>query len=80
MTRLIGSSCPISPIITLRDDFSRGGPSKAHMLLNSTLSVEVLATPNPTKIKVPNMTAFDGTTCPEKHIMAYKNLMLLYNT
>ena len=26
------------------------------------------------------MTAFDGTTCPEEHIMEYINLMLLYTT
>ncbi|XP_057529792.1 uncharacterized protein LOC130808331 [Amaranthus tricolor] len=26
------------------------------------------------------MAAFDGTFCPEEHLMAYKNLMLLYTT
>ncbi|XP_057526356.1 uncharacterized protein LOC130805591 [Amaranthus tricolor] len=26
------------------------------------------------------MAAFDGTSCPEEHLMAYKNLMLLYTT
>ena len=50
------------------------------MLLNSRLFAEILATPNPAKIKVPNMTAFAGTTCLEEHIVAYKNLMLLYTT
>src|SRR5688572_2424142 len=50
------------------------------MLLNSPLSAEILATPNPAKIKIPTMNSFDGTTCPEEHVVAYKNLMLLYTT
>jgi retrotransposon gag protein len=50
------------------------------MLLNSPLSAEILATPNPAKIKIPAMNSFDGTTCPEEHVVAYKNLMLLYTT
>ena len=48
------------------------------MLLNSPLSAEILATPNITNIKIPNMNPFDGTKSPEEHIVAYKNLMLLY--
>ena len=39
---------------------------------NSPLSAEILVTPNPTKIKIPNMTAFDGTTCTEEHINAHE--------
>ena len=50
------------------------------MPINSPLASVILNTPNPTKIKIPNMTAFDGTSCPEEHLMAYKNLMLLYTT
>ena len=65
MTRLTGFSRPVSPIETTRDDFSRGGPSEVPILLNSPLSTKVLATPDPTKIKVPNMIAFDGTKCPD---------------
>ena len=46
----------------------------------SPLAPEILNTPNNGKIKIPNMAAFDGTSCPEEHLMAYKNLMLLYTT
>ncbi|XP_057518494.1 uncharacterized protein LOC130799416 [Amaranthus tricolor] len=48
--------------------------------ISSPLAPKVLNTPNPAKIKIPNMTAFDVTSCPEEHLMAYKNLMLLYTT
>ena len=37
-----------------------------------------LVTPNPAKIKISNTNPFDGTKSPEEHIVAYKNLMLLY--
>ena len=50
------------------------------MLLNSPLSANILATPNPTKIKIPAITLFSGTQCPEEHMIAYKNLMVLYTT
>ena len=80
MTRFTGSCHPVSPIKTLRDDFSRGGPKEAFMLLNYLLYVEILATPNVTKIKIPNMTAFNGTKYSKVHIVAYKYLMLLYIT
>ena len=50
------------------------------MLLNSLLSTDILATPNPTKIKIPAITPFFGTQCPEEHMIAYKNLMVLYTT
>ena len=80
MPRLSGSSSPFSPIRLLQDDFSPGGPQEAPVNLNSPLSAEILATPIPTKIKIPNMNPFDRTKCPEEHIVAYKNLMLLYTT
>ena len=80
MSRLSGSSYPLSPIRSLQDDFSRGGPQEAPMLLNYPLSAEIIATPNYALIKIPNMNPFDGTKCPEEHILAYKNLMLLYTT
>ena len=48
------------------------------MLINSPLAAEILATSNPAKIKFLNMAGFDGTSCLEEHIMAYKNSMLLY--
>ena len=79
MSQLSGSSYPTRPITPLKDDFSRG-PQEAPVLLNSLLSAEILATPNPAKIKIPNMNPFDGTKCLEEHIVAYKNLMLLYTT
>ncbi|XP_057550566.1 uncharacterized protein LOC130828618 [Amaranthus tricolor] len=44
----------------------------------SPLAPVILNTPNNGKIKIPNMAAFNGTSCPEEHLMAYKNLMLLY--
>lgn len=42
------------------------------MLLNSTLSAEILATPNPAKIKIPAIPPFSGTQCSEEHMIAYK--------
>ena len=80
MTWLVGSSLPDSPITTQRAYLSWDGPNEAPMMLNSPLFGEVLATPNLAKIKVLDMIAFDGTTCPKAHIMAYINLMLLYTT
>ena len=80
MTQPTWSSHAANPIITPRDEFNREGPPEAPMLINSPLAAEILATPNPAKIKVSNMAAFDGTSCPEEHMMAYKNLMLLYTT
>ena len=53
---------------------------EAPMLLNSPLSAEILATPNPSKIKVSAIPPFSGTQCPEEHMIAYKNLMVLYTT
>ncbi|XP_057526418.1 uncharacterized protein LOC130805651 [Amaranthus tricolor] len=50
------------------------------MPIISPLAPEILNIPNTGKIKIPNMAAFDGTSCPEEHLMAYKNLMLLYTT
>ena len=50
------------------------------MLLNSPLSAEIIVIPNLVKIKIPNMNPFDGTKCPEEHVVMYKNLMLLYTT
>ncbi|XP_057535220.1 uncharacterized protein LOC130813400 [Amaranthus tricolor] len=63
-----------------KDDLSQGGPQEAPMLVNSLFSTEILTTPNPDKIKIPNMNLFDRTKCLEEHIVAYKNLMLLYTT
>ena len=80
MTRLTRSSHPANTIIIPRDAFSQGGTPEAPMLINSPLAAGILATLDPAKIKVKNMAAFDGTSCPEEHIMAYKNLMLLYTT
>ncbi|CAO2830646.1 unnamed protein product, partial [Amaranthus hypochondriacus] len=81
--RLSGSShseSAVRPPIPVQAEISLGGPQDAPIMLNSPLSAEILATPNPAKIKVPSITPFDGTTCPEEHIVAYKNLMLLYTT
>ena len=50
------------------------------MLLKSPLFAEILVTLNPAKIKIPYMNPLDGTKCPKEHIVAYKNLMLLYTT
>ena len=50
------------------------------MLLNSPLSADVLVIPNPTKVKIPAITPFYGTQCPEEHMIACKNLMMLYTT
>ena len=50
------------------------------MLLNSPLSADILATPNPAKIKIRAITLFSETQCLEEHIIVYKNLMVLYTT
>jgi hypothetical protein len=75
---ITGSSFHANPVTKQPEELSQRDPPQSPMLINSPLSVEILATANPAKIKVLNMAAFDGTTCPEEHIMAYKNLMLLY--
>ena len=67
MIRLTGSSHLAGPVIIPRDELKQGGPHEASMLINSPLAAEILATLNPAKIKDPNMTAFDGTSCPEEH-------------
>ena len=78
--QLTGSSHPISSIITPRNETCRGNLPEDAMPINSPLAPEVLTTPNPAKIKISNMGAFDETSCPKEHLMAYKNLMLLYTT
>ena len=50
------------------------------MLLNSPLYAEILVASNLANIKIPNMIAFDGKKRSKDHIVAYKNLMLLYTT
>ena len=78
--QLTGSSHPTSPITVPRNEVGKDNPPENSMPISSPLAPGILNTPNPAKIKIPNMTAFDGTSCPEKYLMAYKNLMLLYNT
>ncbi|XP_057518286.1 uncharacterized protein LOC130799194 [Amaranthus tricolor] len=78
--QLTGSSHSASPVFMPRHEVSLGRLPEDPMPISSPLASEVLNTPNPAKIKIPNMTAFDGTSCPEEHLMAYKNLMLLYTT
>ncbi|XP_057548070.1 uncharacterized protein LOC130826504 [Amaranthus tricolor] len=63
-----------------RKEVGKDNPLEDSMPINSLLAPGILNTPNLAKIKIPNMTAFDGTSCPEEHLMAYKNLMLLYTT
>ena len=77
-TQLTGSSHPISPIMTPQNEICKGNPPEDPVLINSPLAPEILGTPNPAKIKISNMAAFDETLCLEEHLMAYKNLMLLY--
>ena len=38
------------------------------MLLNSPLFADILVTPNPAKIKIPEITPCSGIQCPEEHI------------
>lgn len=63
-----------------QDDFSHGRPQEAPMLVNSRFFAEILTTPNPAKIKIPNMNSFDRKECLEDHIAVYNNLMMLYST
>ncbi|XP_057522576.1 uncharacterized protein LOC130802581 [Amaranthus tricolor] len=78
--QLTGSSHPTSPITMPRNEVGKKNLLEDSMPINSPLAPGILNTPNPEKIKIPNMTAFDGTFCPQEHLMAYKNLMLLYTT
>ena len=71
---------PISPVITPRNETGGGNLPEDLMPISSPLGPKVLNTLNPAKIKIPNMAAFDGTSCPEEHLMAHKNMMLLYTT
>ena len=76
--QLAGSSRPISPVTMPRNEADKSSLSEDLMPIISLLAPEILNTPNPGKIKIPNMAAFNGTSCPEEHLMAYKNLMKLY--
>ncbi|XP_057524865.1 uncharacterized protein LOC130804449 [Amaranthus tricolor] len=78
--QLAGSSRPISPVTMSRNEAGKSSLPEDLIPITSPLAPEILNTPNPGKIKIPNMAAFDGTSCPEEHLMAYKNLMLLYTT
>ncbi|XP_057535269.1 uncharacterized protein LOC130813452 [Amaranthus tricolor] len=78
--KLTGSSHPTSPVITPRNDTDGGNLLKDPMPISSPLAPKILNTLNPAKIKISNMAAFDGTSCPEEHLMAYKYLMMLYTT
>ena len=78
--QLAGSSRPISPVTIPRNEVSKSSLPEDLIPTISPLAPEMLNTPNPGKIKIPNIAAFDGTSCPEEHLMAYKNLMLLYTT
>ncbi|XP_057517902.1 uncharacterized protein LOC130798824 [Amaranthus tricolor] len=78
--QLVGSSHPASPITMPRNEVEvnilPGDPTP----IISPMAPEILNIPNQGKIKIPNMAAFDGTSCPEEHLMAYKNLMVLHTT
>lgn len=76
-TSFIGSSPYQSPMVKQHEE-SHQVPPETPILIISPLSAEVLATSNPTK-EVPNMAAFDGTTCPKENIMAYKLLAYSVN-
>ncbi|XP_057520897.1 uncharacterized protein LOC130801144 [Amaranthus tricolor] len=78
--QLTRSSHPTSRIIMPQDETDKSNLPEDLMPIISPLAPEILNTPNPGKIKILNMAAFDGTSCPEEHLMAYKNLMLLYST
>ena len=78
--QLAGSSRPISPVTMPRNEANKSSLPEDLIPIIFPLAPEILNTPNPGKIKIPNMAAFDGTSCPEEHLMAYKNLMLLYTT
>ncbi|XP_057542468.1 uncharacterized protein LOC130820930 [Amaranthus tricolor] len=78
--QLAGSSRPLSPVTMPRNEDGRSSLHEDLTPIISPLATEILNTPNPGKIKIPNMATFDGTSCPEEHLMAYKNLMLLYTT
>ncbi|XP_057545841.1 uncharacterized protein LOC130824839 [Amaranthus tricolor] len=77
---LAGSSRPLISAIMPRNEATKSVLPEEPISLISPLAMEILNTPNPGKIKVPNMAAFDGTSCPQEHLTAYKNLMLLYTT
>ncbi|XP_057545947.1 uncharacterized protein LOC130824940 [Amaranthus tricolor] len=77
---LAGSSRPLISATMPRNEATKSVLPEEPISLVSPLAMEILNTPNPEKIKVPNMAAFDGTSCPQEHLTAYKNLMLLYTT
>ncbi|XP_057543932.1 uncharacterized protein LOC130823331 [Amaranthus tricolor] len=77
---LAGSSRPLISATMPRNEATKSVLPEEPISLVSPLAMEILNTPNPGKIKVPNMAAFDGTSCPQEHMTAYKNLMLLYTT
>ena len=78
--QLTGSSHPTSPITMPRNEVGKDNLPEDSMPINFPLAPGILNTPNPAKIQIPNMTAFDRTSCLEEHLMAYKNLMLLHTT
>ncbi|XP_057547863.1 uncharacterized protein LOC130826275 [Amaranthus tricolor] len=78
--QLVGSSHPASPVtMPQNEDEVKILPGDPTPII-SPMAPEILNIPNPGKIKIPNMAAFDGTSCPEEHLMAYKNLMVLHTT
>ena len=78
--QLAGSSRPLSPVTMPRNEDGRSSLPEDLTPIISPLDPEILNTPKLGKLKIPNMAAFNGTSCPEEHLMAYKNLMLLYTT
>ena len=61
--QLTGSSHPTSPIIMPRNETGKSSLPENLMPIISPLAPE-MNTPNPGKIKIPNMAAFEGTSCP----------------
>ncbi|XP_057543500.1 uncharacterized protein LOC130821729 [Amaranthus tricolor] len=78
--QLAGSSHPGSPVTMPRNEVEVNNLPEDPTPIISLLAPEILNTPNQGRIKIPNMTAFDGTSCPEEHLMAYKNLTVLHTT
>ena len=69
-----------SPLKVDQDKFEEGGPEHASFVFKTLLSARILATPNRSKVKIPNMVTFNGTQDPQEHIESYWAHMALNTT
>lgn len=60
-----------SPLKHDQDKFE-GRPEYAPFVFKTPLSARILATPNRSNVKIPNMVSFDGTQDPQEHVESYR--------